>query len=328
MSPDSVAQANTLRVDQGEAGDEHAARQSDELPIIDMQMRSSRARVAAFATHRPALVSAIFLGGIIALAFSAPLWLSGDGLDQDLQSRLAGPSLDHLLGTDHLGRDVFERVVIGARVSFMAAFESVALAALIGIPAGLISGSAPRWLDIILSRLADSLLSVPAILMAMAVVAALGPGIHNAMLALSIIMAPRLFRVTRGSVIAQAGAGYIDSAKIGGCSPLRILFTHVLPNIRQPLTVQVSLLLGFAILAEASLSYLGMGVIPPDSSWGLMLRGAMAYTHQAPLLAVAPGVAVFTVTLAFNYLGDGLQDAMGPVVARKPRTTKGRRGKR
>ncbi|WP_113703371.1 ABC transporter permease [Nonomuraea lactucae] len=257
-----------------------------------------------------AIAAAVYLVVLAVLAVTAPLIAPHDPHAQDLAARFAGVSGEHLLGTDEFGRDVASRIVYAARISLIAPLISLVVGMALGVPAGLLAGLRGGVFDMVSARISDTLLSVPAIVFALAVIAVMGPSLTNAMIAIGIVFAPHLFRVVRGATMAVAGETYISSAQAIGASTPRILLVHVLPNIRAPLLVQATLLMGFALLAEASLSFLGLGVQPPDASWGSMLKAAYENQAEAPYSVLPSGVAILITVLSFNVLGDRLRDAV------------------
>jgi len=222
------------------------------------------------------------------------------------------PSTEHLLGTDEIGRDVLSRVLHGARVSLMAGVIAVLIALVLGVPLGLVSGYYGGRLDELIMRFTDALLAFPFLILAVAFTAALGPSLLNAMIAIGIASAPTFIRLTRGQVLAVRAEDYVQSAKALGAGDLRILTHHVLPNSLAPILVQATLTIAGAIIAESSLSFLGLGVQPPTPSWGGMLNTAQGFIVQAPWMAVWPGLSIFVTVLAFNLFGDGLRDALDP----------------
>jgi ABC-type dipeptide/oligopeptide/nickel transport system permease subunit len=256
-------------------------------------------------------IACVVLGLIILLAVAWPIIAPANPDAVDLRGRFSAPSSAHLLGTDELGRDVLSRVGYGARISLVAAFVAVGVAVGIGIPLGLIAGFARGWLDAVLGRIHDAVMSIPPIILAIAVVAALGPGVVRAMVAVGLIFAPRVFRVTRAATLSVSREPYVEAATVAGAPGRHVIVRHVIPNIAPPLLVQVSFLLGAAIIAEASLSFLGLGVQPPSASLGTMLQNAVATMQQAPWLLVAPGLVITLTVLSFNFIGDGLSDVLG-----------------
>ncbi len=231
---------------------------------------------------------------------------------QDLTRRFEPPSLQHLFGTDEFGRDLFSRVVFGSRVSLQVGAVAVSISLALGTFIGLISGYRRGWLDTVLMRTMDVLFSFPVVLLAIALVAVLGPSLRNTMLAVGIVFTPIFARVVRGSALSVSQDLHVRAARSLGASDLRIVFRHVLPNVAAPVIVQTSLSLAFAILIEAALSFVGVGVQPPEPAWGLMLSDAQRYRTQGWWLSVFPGLAIFLTVMAFNLVGDGLRDALDP----------------
>jgi peptide/nickel transport system permease protein len=222
------------------------------------------------------------------------------------------PSLQHLFGTDEIGRDVLSRVIWGARASLLAGLLSVSLALAVGVPIGLVSGYLGGVVDGTLMRMIDAMLAVPFLILAIALAAFLGPSLANAMIAIGISQTPIFARLTRAQVLAVKHEEYIEAARAVGNPHYRIVLRHILPNIIPPILVQATLAAASAIIAEASLSFLGLGQQPPDPSWGSMLNTAKNFMSQAPWMAVWPGAAIFTLVLSLNLFGDGLRDALDP----------------
>lgn len=265
-----------------------------------------------FFSNKLGLFSLSMLLLIILAAVFAPLIAPFDpDRDLDVANRLAGSTPEHWLGTDALGRDTLTRLMYAGRISLFAAATAVSIAIVLGVPLGMLAGYRGGWVDWFLSRVADVLMTFPAVLLAMAIIAARGPGLSTAMYALGIVYAPRLFRVVRSSALAVRAETYIEASESIGTPGMRIIRTRILPNILSPLLVQISLLLATALLAEASLSLLGLGVVPPTPSWGNMLGVAFPDIRTAPLLVVYPGVAIALTTISFNLLGDALRDSFG-----------------
>jgi peptide/nickel transport system permease protein len=232
--------------------------------------------------------------------------------DIDVEHRLQPPSWTHLFGTDDLGRDILSRVVLGASVSLRVGFLSVGLALVVGTLIGLLAGFYGGWTDDVLMRVMDMLFAFPAVLLAIAVLAVRGPGPNNAILAIGIVYIPIFARVTRASVLGVREEVYVRASRSVGASDLRLLWRHVLPNAAPPIIVQTSISLAFAVLAEAALSFLGLGTQPPNPSWGLMLAEGRGYIDLAWWLAFFPGMAIVVTVLCFNLLGDGLRDVLDP----------------
>ncbi|MFO7292760.1 MAG: ABC transporter permease [Actinomycetes bacterium] len=262
--------------------------------------------------NRLAVFGLVILVLLVLVALAAPLIAPYTINQVDVANRLQGPSSQHWFGTDELGRDVFSRVIIASRVSLQVGFVSVGIALGLGVPVGLIAGYYGGRIDSILMRLMDILFSIPAIVLAIAILAALGPDIVNAMIAIGVVYTPIFARITRGSVLTLRDAVFVQAARSIGASDLRIIGNHVFPNVIAPIIVQTSLSLAFAILAEAALSFLGLGVQPPNPAWGRMLSEGRAFFQQAPWMAIFPGLAIFATVFAFNALGDGLRDALDP----------------
>lgn len=255
-------------------------------------------------------------GSIVALLGLAALFggilAPHDPNTMDFTARFAPPSLSHLFGTDEFGRDLFSRILHGASVSVKVAFIAVGISALAGVTLGLVAGYSGGWLDELVMRTMDVFFALPAVLLAIVVMAILGRGVENAMIAIAIVYAPIFARVTRGAVLAVRDLEYVNAAKALGQGRLRVMFAHVLPNSLGPIIVQTSLSLAFAILAEAALSFFGLGTQPPDPSWGRMLAEGRAFLRQAPWMGIFPGLAIMVSVLGFNLLGDGLRDVLDP----------------
>ena len=230
----------------------------------------------------------------------------------DLSAVRKPPSWAHWLGTDEVGRDVLSRVIWGARASLSAGLVSVGIALGIGVPLGLLAGYAGGWVDAVLSRIVDAMLAVPFLILAIALAAFLGPSLRNAMIAIGISATPVFIRLTRGQTISVKVEDYVEAARAIGNPPWRIALFHILPNILPALLVQATLSIAAAIIAEAALSFLGLGQQPPSPSWGSMLNSAQRFLTNAPWMALWPGFAIFLVVLSFNLIGDGLRDALDP----------------
>lgn len=268
--------------------------------------------------RRPLAMFGLFVVVVFVLAAVLAPWIAPFDPLQTSWTRLRqAPSWAHPFGTDENGRDVLSRVLWGARASLMAGVVSVAGAVAIGVPIGLLAGLGGRLLDAVISRIADAMLSVPFLILAIALAAFLGPALENAMLAIAITASPIFVRLTRGMALDARATDWVEAARALGNSPWRIGIRHVLPNIIPPLLVQASLAIAEAIIAEAALSFLGLGQQPPAPSWGSMLNSAQRFLTQAPWLAIFPGLAIFLVVLAFNLVGDGLRDALDPRSERK-----------
>jgi peptide/nickel transport system permease protein len=255
-------------------------------------------------------------GGILALlllvALTAPLLAPQDPLEQNLYDRLQPPSASHWFGTDDFGRDIFSRVVYGSRISLRIGLLVVSLALTGGTLLGLVAGYRGGGVDMLIMRLMDLMLAFPSILLAIAIVAVTGPGIDNAIIAVSIVLVPQFARLVRSSVLAVREATYVEAARALGASETRLLIYSILPNCMAPLIVQSTLGLGTAILDAAGLSFLGLGAQPPVPEWGAMLSGGRELLLKAPWVMTFPGLAIFSVVLGLNLFGDGLRDALDP----------------
>jgi ABC-type dipeptide/oligopeptide/nickel transport system permease subunit len=249
----------------------------------------------------------------VSTAIIAPLVIPPEyATNMDMRARLSPPTLDHFLGTDQLGRDLFYRVMLGARTSISIAVSAVLLSLVIGLPMGLISGFFRGTVDNILMRLVDTLLSFPALLLALTISAVLGPNLKNTILAIGIAFTPYLARLIRGEALRVSQMPYVEAAKAAGANNLRIMVGHILPNITPVIIVQFTISLAFAILAEAGLSFLGLGTQPPEASWGLMIQASRDYLDRAPWTALVPGIAVALTVLGLNMFGDVLRDVLDP----------------
>ena len=264
----------------------------------------------------------VFLVIVVLMAVLAAVVARHDPADQEIRRVLEGPSKAHWLGTDDLGRDMWARLVYGARASLLASVIAVSVGLVIGVPLGLVAGFRGGWVDAVLMRITDTLLSFPAIVLAIGIIAALGPGLTNAMVGVGVVFSPNLARITRGQVLSTKEHLYVDAATTFGSPWWRTLVRHVVPNSMRPVVVQATFLMGLAMLAEASLSYLGLGVQAPKSSWGVMLRRSARFLDRAPNHIFAPGLAIALTVVAFNTLGDSLRDALDPAASRSGRRTK------
>jgi peptide/nickel transport system permease protein len=249
----------------------------------------------------------------VLVAVFAPVVARQSPNAQDLTAILKGPSAAHWLGTDDLGRDVWARLVYGTRSSLLASVLAVGVALVIGVPVGLLSGFLGSWTDALLMRVVDTLLAFPAIVLAIGIVAAIGPGLVTSMVGVGIVFSPSIARVTRAQVLEAKVHLYIDAATTFGSPARKTILRHILRNVAQPIIVQATFLLGLALLAEASLSFLGLGVQAPESSWGVMLQTASQFADIDPGQVYPAGIAIALTVLAFNALGDGLRDLLDPV---------------
>ena len=245
-------------------------------------------------------------------AVLAPWLAPYDPLATSWSEVRGAPGAAHLFGSDELGRDVLSRIIWGARASILAGVVSVSISLALGVPIGMAAGYLGRWADALISRITDAMLACPFLILAIALAAFLGPSLTNAMIAIGISATPVFIRLTRAQVLAAKSEDYVEAARALGNPHLRIALRHIFPNIVAPLIVQATLAIAAAVIAEASLSFLGLGQQPPSPSWGSMLNSAQRFLSQAPWLAVFPGLAIFLAVLSFNLVGDGLRDALDP----------------
>lgn len=283
----------------------------DELVVEAGERERPASGLRRFARDGVAVAAVVYLALVVVAAALAPVLTSYDPIAQDLAARLSPPDGEHVLGTDELGRDQLSRLLFGARTSLVAAVQAVAIGMLAGVPLGVLAGYVGGGVDAVLGRVMDVLMSVPGIILALTVVAVLGRNITTAMTAVGIILVPRFHRVARAATRDLRQETFIEASRTIGCTPGRVLGRHVLPNILPVLVVQASIMLGVAVTAEASLSFLGLGVRPPDPSWGSMLNTAFANVVIAPYLVYAPGLAITLTVLALTLAGDGLRKAVG-----------------
>lgn len=272
----------------------------------------TRRAIRRFLHHRLAVFGLVVVVLFIAIAILAPVIAPHDPLQTSWARIRKPPSWEHWMGTDENGRDVLSRVIWGARASLMAGVVSVLGALCIGVPLGLLAGLLGGWVDAVISRIADAMLAVPFLILAIALAAFLGPALENAMLAIAITASPVFVRLSRGMALDAKSTDWIEAARALGNPAWRIAFVHVLPNIVPPLLVQATLAIAEAIIAEAALSFLGLGMQPPNPSWGSMLNSSQRFLTQAPWLSIFPGATIMLVVLAFNLMGDGLRDALDP----------------
>ena len=262
--------------------------------------------------NKGALVGLVIILFFASLAIAAPILPLPDPVATSWSAIRKAPSAAHWLGTDDIGRDILSRMIWGARASLMAGIFSVAIAVAIGVPFGLISGYYGGWIDQIISRITEAFLAMPFLITAIALAAFLGPSLTNAMIAIGLSATPVFVRLTRGQVLAVKTEEYVEGARSIGLRHGSIILRYILPNVFAPILVQGTLTIATAIIAEASLSFLGLGQQPPAPSWGSMLNVAKNYLEQAPWMAMWPGAAIFLVVIGFNLLGDGLRDALDP----------------
>jgi peptide/nickel transport system permease protein len=262
--------------------------------------------------HRLAVFGAFLVAGLVLTSILAPALSPYNPGRPDMTALLRPPSERHWLGTDDLGRDVLARIMFAGRVSLLAGMGAMAIAALLGVSAGLVAGFLGAWTDQVLSLLIDAVYSFPTLILAVAIVGVFGPSLGNAVVAIGVVSVPRFARLIRGQVLALREREYVEAARAIGASSGRILVRHLLPNVTGLVVVQATLTVAFAILTEASLSFLGLGVRPPTPSWGSMLRFGYPFLETAPWLALSPGLAILLAVLGFNLLGDGIRDWLDP----------------
>jgi peptide/nickel transport system permease protein len=283
-----------------------------EVAPLSAAARRRRLRRRRFFRRPMAVIGLMVVVGFAVSAIFAPLIAPYSASHTDFNAILAHPSRDHLLGTDELGRDIFSRLVYGSRASMQAGLFATLLAMAIAVPIGLVAGYYRGWVDPVISRITDVLLAFPFLILAVGLAAILGPSLLNATIALGIGAVPGLIRITRGEALSLREEDYVRAAVANGGSDLTILGRHILPNMTSTLLVQATVTIPIAIVGEAVLSFLGLGVQPPTPSWGVMLSSAQDFLDQAPRLAVYPGLAIAIAALAFNLLGDGLRDTLDP----------------
>jgi peptide/nickel transport system permease protein len=262
--------------------------------------------------RKGAMVGLGFVLLFVLLALFAPWIAPYDPLATSWGAIRKAPSVQYLFGTDEIGRDVLSRVIWGARASLLAGVVSVCISLTLGVPIGMLAGYLGGWVDMVIARFTDAMLACPFLILAIALAAFLGPSLTNAMIAIGISATPIFIRLTRAQVMAVKVEDYVEAARAVGNPHLRIALRHIFPNILAPVIVQATLAIAAAIIAEASLSFLGLGQQPPAPSWGSMLNTAKNYVDNAPWMAVWPGLSIFLLVLSFNLLGDGLRDALDP----------------
>jgi len=272
-----------------------------------------RSHVLRRLLHRPAAaIGLAVIAAFVVVALAASVVAPYDPVATSFATVRKAPSAAHWFGTDEIGRDVLSRVVYGARASLLAGVVSVLISISVGVPVGLLAGYAGGKTDMLISRVTDALLACPFLILAIALAAFLGPSLTNAMIAIGISATPVFIRLTRGTALAVKAEDFVLAARAIGNAPWRIAVRHVLPNIVPPLLVQATLAIAAAVIAEASLSFLGLGQQPPQPSWGSMLNTAKNYIDNSPWMAIWPGVSIFLLVLSFNVVGDGLRDALDP----------------
>jgi peptide/nickel transport system permease protein len=289
-----------------------------EINAPEPPSRHSLARMwRRFARNRGAVVGLAVLLAFVLIGLAAPLATTYNPEVTRLEDKLLAPSHAHLLGTDHLGRDILARLAYGARYSLLIGFAAVALGLVVGVPLGAISGFYGGWLDLVIQRVIDVLVSFPGFLLALSLVAVLGVGINNVIMAVGLGVVPAFVRLVRASALSLREREYVIAARVSGASGWLIIWRHVLPNAMPPVVVQATLGLGSSLLTAAGLGFLGLGVQQPTPEWGAMLGEGRAYIFSNPNLATFPGVAIFLTVLCFNLAGDGLRDALDPLTERR-----------
>jgi peptide/nickel transport system permease protein len=266
--------------------------------------------------NKAAMIGLAVLSALVVSAVFAPLIAPYDPAKMDVRERLQGPSLKHYLGTDNFGRDIFSRIVHASRISLVIGFVAVGIGAVFGGSAGAVSGYYGGVLDNLLMRVMDILLSIPQIILAIAIVGAMGANLLNLMIAVGISVLPRYARLVRASAMSLRNLEFIEAARATGASDLRIIVQNILPNCMAPLIVLSTLGVAQAILSAATLSFLGLGIQPPAPEWGSMLSAGRQFLRNAPHLTIFPGLAIVVVVMALNMLGDGLRDALDPKLRR------------
>ena len=295
-----------------------SAQQRSVIDSLDRQIAGRRRRsltwtiVSSFVRNRTALFGVILIFVFAIAALFAPLLAPADPLYMDFDALMQSPSASHPAGTDSLGRDNLSRIIWGGRVSLQVGLLAMVIATAVGVSGGLAAGYYGRWIDTIIMRIVDAILAFPALLLAILMVAVLGPSLRNAMLAIGVAFIPSFARVTRANTLSIREKEYVEGARAIGASARRIMMRTILPNALSPLIVQISLGMSYAILIEASLSFLGLGIQPPTPSWGYMLSSGREFITLAWWLTVFPGLAMFFVVLSWNFIGDGLREALDP----------------
>lgn len=291
------------------------AMNQSEMTIVkkeSQKLKRWKAFYKKFKRNKLALIGGYVVLFYILVAIFAPIISPQDPFKIDLVNKLQPPSFDHWMGTDDKGRDILSRLIFGSRLSLTVGFVSVFFGAAIGIILGLLAGYYGKWMDTIIMRIVDVLLAFPGILLALAIISALGPSLINVMVAVGVFSIPMFARIVRGSTLSVRKLEYIDAIRALGATDLTIIIKHIFPNILSPVIVQATLRLATAILSAAGLSYLGLGAQPPSPEWGAMLSSGRDYLFSAPHIALFPGIAISTLVLGFNIFGDGLRDALDP----------------
>ncbi len=303
---EGIAQQAAFQSRREMAGDIPKVRHQGQLAIIVRQL----------SRNRGAVLGLILILAEVAIAVSAPWIAPYDPLEQSIREALQPPSAQHLLGTDDIGRDMLSRIIYGARISLRVGLVSVAISSILGTTMGIAAGFYGGWADNLIMRLTDVLAAFPGMLLALTVIAILGPGLFNVMIAVGIGSIPSYTRIARGSTLSIKSCPFVESARAVGCKDARIMARYILPNVLPPLIVIVTLGIAGAILTASGLSFLGLGARPPTPEWGAMLSTGRTYLRQSWWFAVFPGLAITFTVVSINLLGDGLRDALDPKLRR------------
>ncbi|MGD6834884.1 nickel transporter permease [Sutcliffiella halmapala] len=284
------------------------------IPVNGQSSKALRwkALYKKLAKNKAAMAGAIIVLFFILMAILAPLLATHDPNEMVVTNKLQSPSSEHWLGTDDVGRDIFSRLLYGARVSLTVGFLSTILGAIAGVALGIVAGYYGRWIDTVIMRICDVLLAFPGILLALAIVSVLGASTINVIYAVAFFAVPTFARIVRGSTLSVKKLEFIDAIRAMGSSDFRIIFKHILPNILSPIIVQATLYIASAIITASALSFLGLGTKPPTAEWGAMLSAGRHYISQAPHITLFPGLTILLVVIGFNLFGDGLRDALDP----------------
>jgi peptide/nickel transport system permease protein len=271
-----------------------------------------RRQLVFWRSNKMATLGLVIVAIVVVAALLAPIIAPHDPFQRDMTNRIASPSWNNWFGTDSIGRDILSRIIYGARISLLVGFVSVGIATVIGVPLGLIAGYRGGRVDSIIMRIMDALITFPDIVLAIAILAILGPSILNAMIAIGIVSIPVFARTARAPAMSETNREYVEAARALGAGSWRIVFRHVAPNILSIVIVRITISFSYAILAEAALSFLGLSASPPTPTWGRMLNEGRGFMELAPHVAIFPGLAIAITVLGFNLLGDGLRDLFDP----------------
>ncbi|UTR16395.1 ABC transporter permease [Salipaludibacillus sp. LMS25] len=285
-----------------------------EAKKVNPQLENFKIMWRKLRTNRLAMAGGFMIIFFLIVSIIGPQFTIHDPLMIDVNNKLQGPSAEHWLGTDHQGRDIFSRLIHGMSLTLYIGFSAVALGLIAGVLIGIVAGYYGKWIDTVLMRIMDVLLAFPSILLALAIIAVLGPSLNNVIYAVAIFSVPTFARIVRGSTLSVRKLEYVDAVRALGASDFRIIFKHILPNILSPIIVQATLSIATTVLAASGLSFLGLGAQPPTPEWGAMLSAGRNFMREAPHVALFPGLAIVLVVLAFNVFGDGLRDALDPKI--------------